>query len=280
MLAHVKSSAQMQNGVFADCQYCNCETKGNRYYKNSLEKLDNCISTFNKHNLEFLVGLGDLIDKDFDSFEKVNSVLKSSKYKIHHVIGNHDYSVDKKYYKEVPHQLELKKTYYSFSKKNWQFIFLNGNEITLQSHDQKIIKEAELLIEQLTQSNLPNKVDWNGAISDKQLKWLQKELKRADKNNRNVILFCHYPIYPHGVHTLWNADKIIPILAEHNCIKAWINGHNHKGDYYYNGKIHFLTMNGMVDTEKENAYSILKLHDNKIEIKGFGRVKSRTLPLE
>ena len=74
------SEAQIQLGVFADCQYCDCETAGNRHYRNSPAKLTDCIAEFNQNkNLEFVVGLGDLIDRDFTSFAKVNSILKGSK---------------------------------------------------------------------------------------------------------------------------------------------------------------------------------------------------------
>ena len=95
------ASAQLKIGVFADCQYCECPTQGNRYYKNSLQKLSVCIQRFNADSLDFIVGLGDLIDRDFASFEKVNAILDKAKQPVFQVTGNHDYSVEEGYQKTL-----------------------------------------------------------------------------------------------------------------------------------------------------------------------------------
>ena len=76
MIYSTNARSQIQFGVFADCQFCDCQTAGTRFYRNSPAKLNDCISEFNKNeNLEFIVGLGDFIDRDFASFATVNSVL-------------------------------------------------------------------------------------------------------------------------------------------------------------------------------------------------------------
>jgi hypothetical protein len=35
----------------------------------------------------------------------------------------------------------------------------------------------------------------------------------------------------------------------------------------------------MVDTESENTFAIVDVHADRLEIRGFGREESRTLPL-
>jgi manganese-dependent ADP-ribose/CDP-alcohol diphosphatase len=275
------TQAQVKIGIFADCQYCDCETAGQRYYRNSLSKLNDCVSTFNKtENLQFVVGLGDLIDRDFSSFEKVNKVLNQSQNEVFHVTGNHDLSVQTENIDKVPSQLNLDKTYYSFDKENWRFIFLNGNEITLQSTNPEIVKQAKAILKQLKSDNKPNNKDWNGGMSTEQISWLKQELKNAEQQNKKVILFCHYPLLPFEAHALWNAEEVLQILQESGLVKAWINGHNHAGNYAIKNGIHFITMQGMVDTESKNAFSILTLSNNKIEIEGFGREISRSLPIK
>ena len=59
---------------------------------------------------------------------------------------------------------------------------------------------------------------------------------------------------------------------------AYVNGHNHAGNYGRLVKRHFVTFSGMVDTEK-TAYAVVQVHKDRLEIEGFGRQKSMTLPL-
>jgi len=234
MIYSGNTKAQIEIGVFADCQYCNCETAGDRFYRNSLAKLNDCVSEFNKNeDIEFVVGLGDLIDRDFDSFSKVKLILEKSKSKVFHVVGNHDFSVEDEQFKNVPTQLNLSDTYYTFTKNEWQFIFLNGNEITFQSKNQEIIEQAEKLIDKLTAENKPNFHKWNGGMSETQIGWLEKQLEKAEKKKLKVALFCHYPLLPLEAHTLWNSEKILAILEKYNCVKLWMNGHNHAGNYFF-----------------------------------------------
>ena len=275
------TKAQIKIGVFADCQYCDCETAGNRYYRNSLSKLSDCINNFNENKkIDFVIGLGDLIDRDFSSFAKVNSVLEESKKEVFHVTGNHDLSVEKESIDEVPKQLNLKNTYYTFKKKDWQFIFLNGNEITFQSTNPKVVEKAEKMVKQLTAEKKPNNKEWNGGMSNIQLEWMESEIQKAEKKNRKVMLFCHYPLLPFEAHALWNSEEVLAILKKYSCVKAWINGHNHAGNYAMENGIHFITMKGMVDTKNKNAFSIVSLSNERIVVEGVGRETSRSLPLK
>ena len=280
MIYNTPGEAQIKIGVFADCQYCDYETVGERYYRNSLTKLTDCISEFNNDaEIDFVVGLGDLIDRDYSSFEKVNSILKNSKKEVYHVIGNHDLSVKDEFLEKIPEQLNLSSTYYSVVENGWQFIFLNGNDITFQSTNKEVIKQAEKMVSELVANNKPNHHKWNGGIGKKQIKWLKSQLEAAQSSNYKVVLFCHYPLLPNGAHTLWNGEEILPFVEKYNCVKAWINGHNHAGDYATQNGIHFITFEGMVNTEMENAFATISLSEDSIEINGFGREKDRKLPI-
>jgi predicted phosphodiesterase len=280
MTCILPSQAQIKIGAFADCQYCDCDPAINRYYRNSLQKLEICITEFNgDKNIGFVVGLGDLIDRDFASFDSVNNVLKPSKHKVFHVTGNHDLEVEKQFLEAVPDKLNRKKTYYSVRRKNWQFIFLDGNEITVNSNDPEIVDDANRWINKLTIENQPNNKSWNGGISEKQLLWLEGQLTIAAKKDRNVVLFCHYPLLPLEAHALWNSKEVLNRIEKYDGVKAWINGHNHAGNYAMKNGIHFINLIGMVDTENENAYSTIIFTDNTIEIIGFGREVSRSLTL-
>ncbi len=275
------TGAQMRFGVFADCQYCDCETMNNRFYRNSLEKLEEAITHFNQNeNLQFVVNLGDLIDRDIESFNPVNSVLEKSEKPVSHIIGNHDLEVEKEQLELVPEKLGMRELYYAFEKQNWKFIFLNGNGISFLSTDPETVKQAEKITQKLQAEGRPNFHPWNGGIDSGQLSWLNSQLKNAEKKGKKVAIFCHYPLLPLESHTLWNSGEVLSILEKHSCVKLWMNGHNHAGNYAFQNGIHFVNLKGMVESETENAFAEVTLNENAIEIKGFGNEKMRTLPIK
>ncbi len=275
------ANGQIQIGIFADCQYCDCETAGSRFYRNSLDKLHECIQQFNQNKkIEFVVGLGDLIDRNFASFDSVNKVLSTSKKDIFQVVGNHDLAVETKYLSRVPEKLNLTTTWYTFTKKDWQFIFLDGNEITIHSANAETVKQAENMLQKLKQENKPNAQEWNGGIGKNQLNWLEDQLKSASEMKKKVAVFCHYPLLPFEAHALWNSDEVLSVLKKYSCVKLWINGHNHAGNYVFQNGIHFINFRGMVETENENAFAEIILKNNEVEVKAYGRELNRILPIE
>jgi len=266
------TNAQLRLGVFADCQYCNCEPMGSRFYRSSPQKLEECIEQFNREeNLEFVVGLGDLIDRDFSSFSTLQPILGQSVHTVHNIPGNHDFEVKEDKLKNVPAVLGLNKTYYTLQNDNWLFIFLNGNEITFNSPNPETVKKAKVMLADLKAAGKPNAYEWNGGMSRKQITWLDQQLQAAKNKSLKIALFCHYPLLPFEAHALWNSEEVLEVLKKYNNVKLWLNGHNHKGNYTKQHGIHFLTHQAMVETENENAFSIFTFSEEKIEVEGFGR---------
>ncbi len=164
-------------GIIADVQYSDNEPIGTRYYRSSLTKLNEALSVFKDDSVDFVINLGDLIDKDFRSYKPVMTMLDSFGLKIYHVSGNHDYSVKPYYKKKIPALVYEKKGYYSFSYGKFRFIFLNGNEIsTYISANKRTIKKASDYISELKEKGEINAIEWNGGISSKQLEWLSEQL--------------------------------------------------------------------------------------------------------
>ena len=60
-------------------------------------------------------------------------------------------------------------------------------------------------------------------------------------------------------------------------VVAWFNGHNHAGNYAKRNGIHFVTIQGMVDTPDSNAYGVLDIYPGLLKIRGSGRVPDRVL---
>ncbi|MEE4285766.1 MAG: metallophosphoesterase [Mariniphaga sp.] len=273
--------AQISFGVFADCQYCDCETSNTRFYRNSLQKLENAVAHFNQNkNLEFVVNLGDLIDRDFASFSPLKPILQKLNKPVYHLPGNHDFEVEPHHLEKVPEELGLSAMYYSMVKKDWMFVFLDGTEISVFSGNKENVKLAEKMSAKLKAEGKPNYYIWNGGIGKQQLNWFNNQLKEATAKNLNVAVFCHYPLLPFESHALWNQAEVLEILNNYSCVKLWLNGHNHAGNYTFQNRIHFITLKGMVETETENAFGEVILNDKIIEIRGLGREPHRILHLK
>ena len=59
---------------------------------------------------------------------------------------------------------------------------------------------------------------------------------------------------------------------------AYLNGHNHAGNYGEKSGIHYLTIKGMVDTLK-NSYGVVEVYEDRLVLKGFGRQEDREMKL-
>ena len=264
-------------GVIADCQYCDETGTGVRKYNLSDAKLQQCVTHLNTMNLAYTVHLGDFIDKDWESFDDVGPVYNSLKMPNYHVLGNHDFSVADTLKHKVSERMGLPSPYYDFDVKGWRFIVLNGNDVSFHAYpkNSKKYKTSEAYYSK-------NKIEspkWNGALGKKQLKWLKHVLENASKNEEKVVLYCHFPVYPENVHNLWNAKEVIELLENYPSVKAYINGHNHTGNYGQKKGIHYLTMKGMVDTE-QTSYGTINVYDDRLEIIGYGREDNRTLHIK
>jgi manganese-dependent ADP-ribose/CDP-alcohol diphosphatase len=265
-------------GLIADVQYCNCEPVGTRFYRSSLTKLKEAVNTFKKDSATFIINLGDLIEKDFNSYDSVLNILNSSGLKTYHCTGNHDYSVEPRLKEQIPVLQSSKNGYFSFVNNKFRLIFLNGNEISIYSSDDKeVINHANTYITRLKNEGAINAIDWNGGISVKQLGWLGIQLYEALSKNEKVLIFCHFPIAPDNIHNLLNHKEVLNLLEKYHNIIAWFNGHNHAGNYFNFNMINFITMKGMVETENSNSFAFAEVYHNKILIRGYGREKNQIL---
>ena len=227
---------------------------------------------FNKEDLSFVIHLGDFIDRNFSSFDEILPIYNSLEAPGYHVLGNHDFEVADEYKDQVPRKLGMPSKYYDFKIKNWRFICLDGNDLSFIAYPKGSQRYQES--EKYYREKKIRSPKWNGGVGAEQLNWLRKTLERAEDSEEKVALFCHFPVYPPDPHNLWNAKEVIALLEEFSCVKAYINGHNHKGKYGIKSGIHYLTCKGMVDTD-QSAYSIFRVNDEEIDVLGFERESER-----
>lgn len=261
-------------GVIADCQYCQIEGTGVRKYAQSDSKLKACVSHLNTLDLAYTIHLGDFIDRDWESFDVVGPIYQQLKQPALHVLGNHDFSVADSLKDQVRERMNMPADYYDFKIDNWRFVVLNGNDLSFYAYPEAS-PQYNLTAEYYEKHQIDSP-KWNGGIGDEQLKWLEKVLIQASRKKEKVALFCHFPVYPPNIHNLWNAAEIIALLERYPVVKAYINGHNHAGNYAQKSGIHYLTMQGMVDTE-ETSYAVISLAGDSLLVNGFGREESRVL---
>ncbi len=270
------SGATFQFGVIADCQYCSDPGTGVRKYSMSVEKLERCVDHLNTLDLDYVVHLGDFIDRDFESFDVVNPIYHRLAFPKYHVLGNHDFSVVDDRKKDVPGKLGLASRYYDFAVKGWRFVVLDGNDISFYAHPANSPEHQETV--DYYERNKIDSPDWNGAVGPRQVSWLEKVLEQAAQVGEKVVLYCHFPVYPENVHNLWNAREIVSVIERFPCVKAYLNGHNHAGNYGIRNGVHYLTFKGMVDTG-ETAYATVTVHEDRLEISGYGRESNRILEI-
>ncbi|PPL02869.1 metallophosphoesterase [Parapedobacter indicus] len=267
-------------GLVADIQYCDCDTHINRYYRKSLTKLQEAVDAFNQKDVDFVINLGDMIDRDYKSFGPVLDKLSGLNMPIYHVLGNHDFAVDSNRLPQIPNTLGMKTRFYSIKKGNYQLIFLDGNDVSTFGHATNTKEHASALeqLAYLKSKNAANAKDWNGGIGEEQFKWLESELATANASDEAVILLCHYPLFPAGAaHNLWNEEQLKKLINQNSSVIAYFNGHQHSGGYEYAEGIHYVNFKGMVEGP-ENAFSIVNIYQDRIQIIGYGSEESRELP--
>lgn len=273
---HAQQQA-LRIGLIADIQYADKPDRGTRFYRASLNKLQESITVLNKEQTDFTVVLGDLVDEGPKDLAPVMELLKQSHSPVCNLLGNHDYESVKEPY-SLYKALEMPAPYYSIDRAGWRLVFLNTNELSSYATVPGSKEEAEfkLLAGGQKKQGRTHVVPWNGGISRKQMKWLEKQLRRAGK--KKVLVFMHHPLLPeNNGHEALNNREILNLLTKYPQVKAAISGHNHAGAFEVYRGLPCITLEGMVETADRNAYGTLLLLENKLIITGNGRLTSREI---
>jgi len=272
---------EFEIGVVSDCQYCNCDPSGVRFYRNSPERLKMAVASLNGFPLDYTIHLGDFIDRDFSSFDTVAPIWRSLTSDRFHVLGNHDFSVEDSLKQYVPRKMELKDRYYSIVRNKWRFIVLDGNDLSTHGALTDLKKmQTDSLFNVLKERQLPNLELWNGGLSQEQLDWVTHELKLATENKERVGFYCHFPVVGEtDHHNLWNYEQFLDLIASYDCVKFYFNGHNHAGGYVQKNGIHYLNFKGMVDTPDSTSFAKVAFTNDSIFVTGYGREKHRRLKI-
>jgi len=276
-----RSGSDLRIGLVADPQYANNPTSGKRYYRESLWKLKEAIVTFNDNDVDFVQNLGDIIDRGWENYDSIIPVYQHLKPGIdnYHLLGNHDYAIDSSHLANLLETLSMPDFYYSYVKKTWRFIVLDATDYSYFSNPMHKHDTNQINSYYESTTGKPNNYRWNSAIGKKQQNWLKQELQDAESLAQRVIIFSHMPLRPlNSAENLWNNEEIIDIIENSSNVVAFINGHNHAGDYVFKKGIHYITILGMVDT-MINSYGILEIYKNSLVLRGYGNQKTINLTI-
>ncbi|MDO8544136.1 MAG: metallophosphoesterase [Opitutaceae bacterium] len=266
-------------GLVADAQYADIEPHGTRYYRAGLTRLEDAVEHFNGRDLAFCAHLGDLIDREWKSFDAMMKPLGRSRHAWHQLLGNHDFEVLDEMKPKVPGRLGMRARYGTFVQGEIQFVVLDTNDVSTYAHRagtaERAAAEAELKLQKAAKRRQAQ--TWNGAIGPAQLSWFERTCAAARAGRKRVIVLAHHPIAPAGAHNIWNADALLAALDRNPNVVAWLNGHNHAGAFAEHKGVPCLTMRGMVETANTTGFATAKILPDRIVLTGHGREPSREM---
>lgn len=258
-------------GIVADSHYAYADAVGTRFYRESFDKLAECVRFMNIERVDFLIELGDFKDQDtppveqktIEYLQKIEQVFQQFNGPIYHVIGNHDMdSISKQQFLTNVENTGINagSKYYSFDFKGLHFIVLDANY------------RADGV--EYDHGNF----DWKDAnIPQHELDWLRQDLAAT---SNPVIIFVHQLLDGVGSVFIKNAADVRQVLEESGQVLAVFHGHHHEGRYCSINGIHYYTLKGMIEGQGQdnNAYAIVEVrHDLNIVVTGYRKAASREL---
>jgi predicted phosphodiesterase len=258
-------------GIVTDCHYADADAQGTRFYRESLDKLSECIALMNTERVDFLIELGDFKDQDKPPSEKntlsylqaVEKVLERFNGPTYHVLGNHDMdSISKmQFLKRVDNtNIDSNRSYYSFDSNGLHYVVLDANYRT----DGADYDHGNF--------------DWTDAnIPSEELVWLKQKLTAAQGP---VILFIHQLLDGTGSVYVKNADRVRQVLEASGKVLAVFQGHHHPGSYSSIAGIHYYTLKALVEGQapENNSYAIVEVRpDSSITVTGYRKAESMQL---
>jgi predicted phosphodiesterase len=252
---------RLRVGLITDLHYADKPPAGTRHYRETLGKLVEAGTQFEKHKPTFVVELGDLIDAA-DSVETEQAYLKTINQEFarvskdrHYVLGNH--CVDMLTKAEFLAGVAQKESYYSFDRGNFHFIVLDA---CFRSDGEPYGRKNS----KWTDANIPKA----------ELEWLEADLKASTKK---TIVFAHQRLDVSNDYGVKNCPEVRKLFEESGKVLAVFQGHSHQNDLADIAGIHYCTLVAMVEGSgaENNAYSVMEIaRDGTIHFTGFRKQKA------
>lgn len=271
LLAQSALKPLVRFGLLSDVHYADREPAGNRFYRQSLAKVQECVDLMNQEKVDFIIELGDFKDQDpvpnetntLNYLADIESVYGKFEGPTYHVLGNHDMDgISKSQFLErvVNTGISADKSYYSFNRNGVHFVVLDGN----------FTKEGKAYDH--------GNFNWEDAfIPESQVDWLKDDLK---SNRLPAVIFIHQMLDDSkGVEqSIKNAAEVRQILEQSGRVIGVFQGHVHEERYKLINRIPYYSINAVVDGEgpENNSYQIVNIFsDGSLIVKGFRRASDQ-----
>lgn len=269
-----KNKSNLSFGIVTDSHYADRDFSGDRYYRDSIAKMEEAMNEMNRQKVDFVVHLGDFKDQSevpdesttLEFLKKIESAYSNFKGPRYHVLGNHDMdSISKSQFlgNVVNTNISNTKSFYSFDRKGIHFVVLDAC-YTKQgvSYDK-------------------GNFQWNDCfIPSDQIDWLRHDLSTTDLP---TIVFVHQLLDDAEDKQLCvlNAPDVRKVLSESLKVLSVFQGHQHKNRYRFIDDIHYCTLPGMVDYAglENNCFTIVKVEALGVNMIGYKRASSRMMEL-
>ncbi len=247
---------RLRIGLITDLHHADKPSAGTRHYRETLGKLAEAATQFEKDKPTFVVELGDLIDAA-ESVETEQRYLKTINREFsaiskdrHYVLGNH--CVDTLTKAEFLDGVEQKQSYYSFDRGDFHFVVLDA----CFRHDGEPYGRKNS--------------KWNDAnIPAAEVEWLQTDLKATSKK---TVVFAHQRLDVSNDHGVKNCPEVRKLFEESGKVLAVFQGHSHQNDLKDIRGIHYCTLVAMIEGSgaENNGYSVMEIApDGTIRLTGF-----------
>ncbi len=258
-------------GMVTDCHYADVDPAGTRFYRQSLDKLGECVARMNAEDVDFLIELGDFKDQGrppvkqdtLAYLEEVEAVFQRFDGPTYHVLGNHDVdSISKPQFlaRVTNTGVDRTRSHYSFDIKGLHGIVLDANYRSDGADYDR------------------GNYDWTDAnIPADELDWLRRDLAAA---RGPAVVFIHQLLDGAGAVYVKNAAEVRDVLERAGKVLAVFQGHHHAGDCNEINGIHYYTLIATVEGQgaENNSYAIVEVCPNLDAIvSGYRRAACRTL---
>ena len=208
---------------------------------------DDAISQINEmQNISFVMFTGDLIDKSFEKqLRAFMEHVKNLNQKWYYAYGNHDTCVGgyltpelfRSIVKEGNPDFTFDENYYSFEpQKGYKVIVLDS-----------IIRD---------------RITSNGEISEKQLNWLDNELKASQ--DKTVLIFTHVPLiepFSSPNHRLNNSNAVREVIESYKNPIGVFQGHYHASKIRQIGNVLYVNSPALVSYP--DAFRVVTVTNHK-----------------
>lgn len=268
-------------GLITDVQYADAEPQGERHFRESIPKLKAAAADLAKETLPFSLHLGDVIDRDFESFASILPHFEALGHPVRHLLGNHDFSLRDEEKAKVASTLGMPADYYAFTAAGVRFLMLDTNQVSTYKHPQgsPANLEGEQHLQTLASGGSAHAKPWNGGLARTQLDWLERELTATDSVKEPVIVCGHHPLLPEEGHQAWNNREVLAVIGRHPSVRACFFGHNHAGAEADLNGVPCITFKSLLHEPGVTAYSVIRWFRDRLEIEGRGRETPRKIPL-